>query len=82
MESNEEADSNSQYFTEDSQYLKSFARSDIQRHLQSMFYLLREEETLKMVSATTKKSPTHPTNRLEKKLTNKKIAILSNHTGC
>ncbi len=51
LESNEEIDSNVQKnFSEDSQYLKSFARSDIQRHLQSMFYLLREEETLKMVS--------------------------------
>ncbi|KAG4074339.1 hypothetical protein HA402_008748 [Bradysia odoriphaga] len=49
LESNEETDSNIQtIFSEDSQYLKSFARSDIQRHLQSMFYLLREEETLKM----------------------------------
>lgn len=50
LESNDESDNNIQKnFSEDSQYLKSFARSDIQRHLQSMFYLLREEETLKMV---------------------------------
>lgn len=50
LESNEEADNNIlKNFSDDSQYLKSFARSDIQRHLQSMFYLLREEETLKMV---------------------------------
>lgn len=50
LESSEESDNNIQKnFSEDSQYLKSFARSDIQRHLQSMFYLLREEETLKMV---------------------------------
>ncbi|KAJ6639861.1 Protein phosphatase Slingshot [Pseudolycoriella hygida] len=49
LESNDESDTNVQkHFSEDSQYLQSFARSDIQRHLQSMFYLLREEETLKM----------------------------------
>lgn len=53
MEPSEEIDINIQKnFTEDSQYLKSFARGDIQRHLQSMFYLLREEETLKMVSVS------------------------------
>lgn len=83
LESNDELDTNVlKNFSEDSQYLKSFARSDIQRHLQSMFYLLREEETLKMVSRRQSSMFARNFNKLLKitsRLLNWKLLVLVAH---